>query len=272
MTNPAAADGIGGVPELRGDASVPGPGTGCPCRQRSAPGASGGSRSGSARRTDRVEPAGYHLIGLLANKSPVDVSISSLYESVENLSETHIRWGLDKISLLDLVTPSLSSCSSRSQPPPLLLYSDTDTKTEATTKWYYYTCGNHGNHYYESDRQEYVSDVKGTVCPSCGRAMESRAEYVAPTTSSSASGGDGKGERSREERGFVRGVVTYMVMDDLEVTPMSTISSIALLTKFNVRDVGALEEKVVKVGVEEVLLLLKASLQSKTALTEVFLK
>ena len=28
MTNPAAADGIGGVPELRGDASVPGPGTG----------------------------------------------------------------------------------------------------------------------------------------------------------------------------------------------------------------------------------------------------
>ncbi|RWR95480.1 DUF674 domain-containing protein [Cinnamomum micranthum f. kanehirae] len=208
------------------------------------------------------------VIRLLANKSPVDVSISSLYESVENLSETHIRSGLNKISLLDHVTPSLSSCSSRSQPPPLLLYSDTDSKTEATTKWYYYTCGNHGNHYYDSGRQEYVSDVKGTACPSCGRAMEIRAEYVAPTTS----GGDGKGERSREEGGFVRGVVTYMVMDDLEVTPMSTISSIALLTKFNVRDVGALEEKVVKVGAEEVLSLLKASLQSKTALTDVFLK
>ncbi|RWR97321.1 class I heat shock protein [Cinnamomum micranthum f. kanehirae] len=59
------SDGIGGVPELRGDASVPGPGTGCPCRQRSAPDASGGSRSGSARRTVRVEPAGYHLIGVL---------------------------------------------------------------------------------------------------------------------------------------------------------------------------------------------------------------
>ncbi|RWR95475.1 DUF674 domain-containing protein [Cinnamomum micranthum f. kanehirae] len=213
------------------------------------------------------------VIRLLANNSDIDVSISSLYESVENLSETDIRSGLDKISLLDLVSPSLYSCSSRSQPPPLLLYSDTDTKTEATTKWYYYTCGNHGNHYYDSGRQEYVSDVKGTACPSCERAMESRAEYVAPTTSSSASGGDGKGERSREERGFVRGVVTYMVMDDLEVTPMSTISSIALLAKFNVRDVGALEEKVVKVGVEEVLSLLKASLQSsKTALTDVFLK
>ncbi|XXG80999.1 hypothetical protein AAC387_Pa09g1735 [Persea americana] len=216
------------------------------------------------------------VIRLLANKSHIDVSISSLYESVENLSETYIRSGLDKISLQGLVTPSLSSCSRRSQPPPLLLYSDTDAKAEATTKWYYYTCDYSGSHpYYENRRQQYVSDVKGTTCPGCRRAMESEAEYVAPapaTTSSVASGGDGKGEKSSEERGFVKGVVTYMVMDDLEVTPMSTISSIALLTKFNVRDLGALEEKVVKVGVEEVLSLLKASLQSKTALTDVFLK
>lgn len=81
--------------------------------------------------------------------------------------------------------------------------------------------------------------------------MESKAEYVSPATTSSSSASDGDG-KSSEGRGFVRGVVTYMVMDDLEVMPMSTISSIALLTKFNVRDVGALEEKVVKVGVEEV--------------------
>ncbi|KAJ8620820.1 hypothetical protein MRB53_029349 [Persea americana] len=182
------------------------------------------------------------VIRLLANKSHIDVSISSLYESVENLSETYIRSGLDKISLQGLVTPSLSSCSRRSQPPPLLLYSDTDAKTEATTKWYYYTCDYSGSHpYYENGRQQYVSDVKGTTCPGCRRAMESEAEYVAPapaTTSSVDSGGDGKGEKSSEERG----------------------------------DLGALEEKVVKVGVEEVLSLLKASLQSKTALTDVFLK
>ncbi|RWR95479.1 DUF674 domain-containing protein [Cinnamomum micranthum f. kanehirae] len=177
------------------------------------------------------------------------------------------------IATWGLVTPSLSSCS-RSQPPPLLLlYSDdTDAKTEATTKWFYYTCGNYGNHSYSDGvRPQYVSDVKGTTCPSCKRAMESKAEYVSPATTSSSSASDGDG-KSSEGRGFVRGVVTYMVMDDLEVMPMSTISSIALLTKFNVRDVGALEEKVVKVGVEEVVSLLKASLQSKTALTDVFLK
>ncbi|KAJ8620822.1 hypothetical protein MRB53_029351 [Persea americana] len=215
------------------------------------------------------------VVRLLTNKSRIDVSISSVYESVENLIETYIRSGLDKISLQGLVTPSLSSCSRRSQPSPLLLCSDTDAKTEATTMWCYYRCDYSSclPYYSNRGRQQYLSDVKGTTCPSCGTAMDSKAEYVAPaTTSSTASGGDGEGEKSSEKRGFVKGVVTYMVMDDLEATPMSTISSIDLLTKFNVRDVGALEEKVVKVGVEEVLLLLKASLQSRTALTDVFLK
>ena len=41
-------------------------------------------------------------------------------------------------------------------------------------------------------------------------------------------------------------------MDDLEVKPMSTISSITLHNKFNVKNIGALEEKVVKLGMDEV--------------------
>ncbi|PQQ12360.1 uncharacterized protein Pyn_27551 [Prunus yedoensis var. nudiflora] len=56
-----------------------------------------------------------------------------------------------------------------------------------------------------------------------------------------------------------------------EVQPMSTISSIAMLNKFNVKDVGALEERVVQLGLPEGLKLLKASLESKTVLTDVFL-
>ena len=50
----------------------------------------------------------------------------------------------------------------------------------------------------------------------------------------------------------MKGVVTYMVMDDLVVQPMSTISSIALLNRFNVKEVGALEEKFVNLGMNEV--------------------
>ncbi|CAI0467690.1 unnamed protein product [Linum tenue] len=74
-----------------------------------------------------------------------------------------------------------------------------------------------------------------------------------------------------EEGGFVKGVITYMVMDNLEVKPMSTISSITMLNKFNVQEVGALEEKVIELGMDEGLNLLKASLQSQTVLTNVFL-
>ncbi|MCD7471694.1 hypothetical protein HAX54_012309 [Datura stramonium] len=55
-------------------------------------------------------------------------------------------------------------------------------------------------------------------------------------------------------KGFVKEVVTYMVMDDLLVMPMSTISSITLLNKFNVKDVGALQEEVVHFGMEELLI------------------
>ncbi|CAM8952215.1 unnamed protein product [Rhodiola kirilowii] len=62
-----------------------------------------------------------------------------------------------------------------------------------------------------------------------------------------------------------------MVMDDLAVKPMSTISSISLLNTFNIKDVGVLEETTVTVDMAEGLKLLRASLHSKTVLTDVFL-
>ncbi|KAM0046181.1 hypothetical protein Hdeb2414_s0009g00312911 [Helianthus debilis subsp. tardiflorus] len=71
--------------------------------------------------------------------------------------------------------------------------------------------------------------------------------------------------------GFVKGQVTYMVMDDLSVSPLSAIANIALLNKLNVKDLGALEEKVVHISMNEGLQLLKHSLNSKTVLTDVFL-
>ncbi|CAN1269360.1 hypothetical protein LINPERPRIM_LOCUS13555 [Linum perenne] len=77
-------------------------------------------------------------------------------------------------------------------------------------------------------------------------------------------------KKSDKKCGFVKGVVTYMVMDDLEVKPMSTISSLTLLSKFNIQQVGALEERVIELGMDEGLNLLKASLQCKTVLTSVF--
>lgn len=54
------------------------------------------------------------------------------------------------------------------------------------------------------------------------------------------------------DSGFVKEVVTYMVMDDLVIQPMSTISSISPLNKFNVKEVGALQEKTVELGMTQV--------------------
>ena len=69
--------------------------------------------------------------------------------------------------------------------------------------------------------------------------------YIAPNLEPVGSSGDQAG-------GFVKGLVTYMVMDNLTVGPMSTISGIALLNKFDIKEVGSLEEKVVDMSVAEV--------------------
>jgi hypothetical protein len=47
-------------------------------------------------------------------------------------------------------------------------------------------------------------------------------------------------------------MVTYMVMDGMEVKPSSSSILVTLLTKFNVKDIGDIEEKVVDVGMDEV--------------------
>ncbi|KAL4291876.1 hypothetical protein GQ457_14G023170 [Hibiscus cannabinus] len=68
-----------------------------------------------------------------------------------------------------------------------------------------------------------------------------------------------------------KGVATYMVTDDLSVEPLSALSSFTMLNKFNIKRVGALKERVVHLGMNEGLKLLKVSLQSKSVLTSVFL-
>ncbi|CAN0897991.1 hypothetical protein LINGRAHAP2_LOCUS19446 [Linum grandiflorum] len=114
----------------------------------------------------------------------------------------------------------------------------------------------------------HVTDTPQTNCPLCKIHMTTEVTYVAP--GAAAAGNNGGGHQKNDD-GFVKGVVTYMVMDNLEVKPMSTISSITLLNKFNIQQVGSLEEKVVELGMDQGLNLLKASLQSKTVLTNVFL-
>ncbi|KAF3336583.1 hypothetical protein FCM35_KLT19169 [Carex littledalei] len=74
----------------------------------------------------------------------------------------------------------------------------------------------------------------------------------------------------KEEKGE-KGFVTYAIMDDLSVMPMSTISTVTLLNRFGIKDLSTLQEKTVGLSLPEGLELLKASLQSNNVLTDVFL-
>ncbi|KAF9604647.1 hypothetical protein IFM89_008978 [Coptis chinensis] len=89
-----------------------------------------------------------------------------------------------------------------------------------------------------------VTDNPLAICPQCNHKMSAPITYVPHGTGNVGTNG--------AEGGYVKGVVTYKVMDNLTVMPMSTISSITLLSTFNVENVNLLQEKVVDMGMEEV--------------------
>ncbi|GAU25287.1 hypothetical protein TSUD_18000 [Trifolium subterraneum] len=63
---------------------------------------------------------------------------------------------------------------------------------------------------------------------------------------------------------FVKGPPTYMVTDDLVVTPMSSFNAISHLNSLNV-SLSDLDEKVVTIGQKEGLCILKAWLNSTSS-------
>ncbi|KAF8365203.1 hypothetical protein HHK36_032787 [Tetracentron sinense] len=191
-------------------------------------------------------PAGTVVMLHKSHSMKMERCLANLYESVEKLSNTYMQPNQNKDCLLN---PKSATSVSH---VPLLLPSTSDVLTARK----YYRCRSCYNH---------VTDNPGTNCPNCNRQMSCELTYVDPnstTTNASSSTGEG---------GYVKGVVTYMVTDDLVVTPMSTISSVTLLNKFNVKDLSSLEEMDVDFGMDEGLKLLRASLQLRTVLTHIFL-
>ncbi|KAF8704964.1 hypothetical protein HU200_031209 [Digitaria exilis] len=116
------------------------------------------------------------------------------------------------------------------------------------------------DHTYVLPHVEKRDILRPTVMQSAACTSRSSLLFM-PAHSSTGAGG----------KGFVKGVVTYTIKDDLTVTPMSTISSITMLNAAAVRNFGDLREKIVRLGYTEGLKIVKASLQSKIVLTDVFL-
>lgn len=159
-------------------------------------------------------------------------SVQNLYSSIENLHESYILQHHTKDSLLK---PNSKACACS---VPMLQINDVATPPEKK----FYRCN-----YCSPANYPRVSDSPEATCPNCSHKMITLIAYVSPPAA--------VGKSDANEGGFVKGVVTYMVMDDLTVTPMSTISCISLLNRFNVRDVSALQEKTVNLGYNEVSLL-----------------
>ncbi|KAF5467236.1 hypothetical protein F2P56_017083 [Juglans regia] len=162
--------------------------------------------------------------------------LPSLYNSIENLSSNYIKPDQHKAFLLK---PKVAIPSPKV--PPLLPGVVAFTKRDVS--YCYGSCQNF------TRATETVYEEAGS-CESC----------LAKRSITYSS-----------EVGYVKGAVTFMVMDDLEVKPMFTTSLISLLNDLNAKEVGAIEEKVVEFGMDEGVKLLAASLQSKTVLTDVFM-
>ncbi|KAF7087603.1 hypothetical protein CFC21_090777 [Triticum aestivum] len=176
-------------------------------------------------------------------------SVGNLYASVERLEGSYLRPGFAKDALL---CPAVRASPLLRLPPP-----------PAPAPRTFFTCGPSNKSFNYAACRGYVSDARGARCPSCGSEMAIENQYVPPPPPAPA-----RPEQSAATvtTGFVQGAVTYTVTDDLAVAPMSAISSIARLGAL-----AALQERTVQLGYKEGLEIVKASLRSKTVLTDVFL-
>ncbi|KAG5525785.1 hypothetical protein RHGRI_032166 [Rhododendron griersonianum] len=72
--------------------------------------------------------------------------------------------------------------------------------------------------------------------------------------------------------GFIKPTARFMITDDFEVLPMSTTAGLSLLGNFGAFDWSKTEERMLNIGKDEVLKLLKCSLVSRTPFSDSILE
>ncbi|XP_030931948.1 uncharacterized protein LOC115957766 [Quercus lobata] len=174
-------------------------------------------------------------------------SLGNIYDSIQNISPTYLKPNV-KDSLLT---------------PKVYISGDTGGLLQLPNV----IKSTHRKLYGCSSSCFSMSDDSETICWIHRRFTDSVLKYRGTPSSNNP-----YFSRGQTDGGYVEELVTYMVMDDLAVKPLSSTASIInLLDKFNVKNMGALEEKVVELGMDEGVKLLQTSLLSKSVLTDVFL-
>jgi hypothetical protein len=168
----------------------------------------------------------------LVGKDAMVGCVGNLYASVDKLDSTYLQAGAAKDALL---CPKVVSPAANTRSSLLRLPEPSSVQPE---------------NLYRCTGNSYITDEYDKECPQCGYSMSM--ETVVHNYRPSARAARGQTVAQSAVGGFVQGIVTYTVLDDLTVTPMSAISSITLLNTFAVADLGDLEEKKVKLGYNEV--------------------
>ncbi|GJM88319.1 hypothetical protein PR202_ga04369 [Eleusine coracana subsp. coracana] len=184
-------------------------------------------------------------------------SMGNLYSSAEKLADgPYAHPGAARNAVLCAAMPSPAAVAAG--PNSWLLRSPEPQPPVRAPPKKFFNCSNSWG-----SCRGYVTEVRGSRCPNCNNQMVTEAKVVGSPQPVAA--GEGAA-------GFVQGgMATYTVTDDLVISPMSNVSTIALLNACAVRDFGSLQERTVHIGYKEGLEILRASLQSKTVLTDVFL-
>jgi hypothetical protein len=179
-------------------------------------------------------PLAIHMAGSLRN----------LYTSAEELGSAYLRPSAVKDELLPRPTGTSSS---------LLLMPASSFEPSRV----FFRC----QHNYSSIGKRggricsfYMTDVKGTRCPNCNNEMNETLRYVSPAWPNRFNQG-GNAQSTSTEGSTTQAAATYTVMDDLTITPhtpMSAMSTIAMLGTLGVTDLSAVQEKTVQLGYNEV--------------------
>ncbi|XP_038680243.1 uncharacterized protein LOC119981261 [Tripterygium wilfordii] len=207
-----------------------------------------------------IDHEGRRVLFAEAGKDAVDILFSILslpLGAVARIKNWEDRvWSIGNLYQNFLVNKVVATYpnTANANSPPLLLSTNQSSPTEKS----YYKCANFG---YSSCRSYVTLDPK-SVCPYCSTAMSSPLTLVSPTNEGSSS----SSSSSYFESGFVKDNVTYMIMDDLVVKPMSIISSITLFNRLNLKR----RRSISPLSIDKVGKLLSAALQTKKVLTNVF--
>lgn len=176
-------------------------------------------------------------------------SITNLYNSVDKLQSMFMS--ADKSHLLE---------------PSVMCTDPNDILRIKSAPIVYYVCGSQRN--CGRGSTHYMATQSGGRC-ACGQPLGYEVQLQNPVPVEQEPAMPAAAVPSRGG-GYVKETVTFIITNKLEISPASTITSINLLNKLNVRDLSDLGERNVNVGRNEALELLHACLVSTTALDDVF--